>query len=64
MYIRLIMFFVAGITHQTSRSVMLEFQAGVIRHKMTTDDEGFGTLTDVIATVGGDGLLAAGSFNL
>ena len=56
-------FFVPGSIHQTNRSVTLDFQAAVIRHQMTADDEGFGTL-DVIARVDGHGLSGTGNFKL
>ena len=58
------MFFVAGSIHRTNRSVTLGFQAGVIRHQMTADDERFGTLDDVIARVDGHGLSGTGDFKL
>ena len=58
------MFSVAGYVHQTTRAMMLDFEAGVIRHQMTDDDEGFGTSDDVLATAGGPGLSATGTFSV
>ena len=56
--------FVAGYIHKTARSVALGFQAGVIRHQMTVDDEGFGSADDVPARFGPVGLSAVGTFIL
>lgn len=56
------MTFVAGYMHQPARSVMLDFQAGVIRHQMTVDHEGFGNADDVPARVVTVGLSAEGGF--
>ncbi|PWA83550.1 hypothetical protein CTI12_AA166100 [Artemisia annua] len=47
---------VKGSIHPTNRSVTLDFQAAVIRHQKTADDEGFRTLDDLIARVDDHGL--------
>jgi hypothetical protein len=44
--------------------VALDFQAGVIRHQMTVDDEGFGSADDVPARFGTVGLSAVDTFIL
>ncbi|PWA35959.1 hypothetical protein CTI12_AA604640 [Artemisia annua] len=51
-----------GYMHQPARSVMLDFQTGVIRHQMTLDHEGFGNADDVPAQVGTIGFSAGGGF--
>ncbi|PWA59770.1 purple acid phosphatase [Artemisia annua] len=52
----------AGSVNKKNRHVTLDFQAAVIRHQMPVDDEGFGTLDDVIARVGDHAL--SGTVNI
>ncbi|PWA45951.1 helitron helicase-like domain-containing protein [Artemisia annua] len=49
-----------GYIHETPGSVVLDFQAGVIRHQMTVDGEGYESTDDVFAQLGAVGLSSVG----